>query len=162
MMFRKLIRWSGAGRDTKEFEAQLERERIRGCVLEIAPDQSWYISLGLMTLDELADSSGWVMKLYSARDGMVCIARLAHDANTKTILIGDIEADIENKGYGSIMLSRLLKLAEKLKIRELRGNLSSVDSDHFDKLEYFYKKHGFRVDFNPGKISGEVVLRLPE
>lgn len=91
---------------------------------------------------------------------MGCVARLAHDANAKTILIGDNEASMENKGYGTIMLSRLLKLAQKLKIREIKGNLSSVDSDHFDKLEHFYKKHGFRVEFNPGKISGLILLIL--
>lgn len=162
MMFRRLISRFGVRRSTEEFEAQLEREQVQGYVLEVAPDHSWYISLGLMTPDELADSSGWVMRLYSADDEMVCVARLAHDASTKTILIGDIEAGIENKGYGSIMLSHILKLAQKLKIREIKGNLSSTDSDHFDKLEYFYRKHGFQVKFNPGKISGEIILHLSE
>ena len=160
MVFRRLIWWLGARkRRAEEFTAQLERERGRGSVLETAPDGSWYISLGFMTPVELTNSPGWVMTLYN-HDGRMCIARIVHKTRTKTILLGDIVADIENKGYGSIMLSSVIKLAKTLRIREIRGNL--LDSDHFDKLEHFYKKHGFQVRFNPGGVSGDIVLDLSE
>lgn len=165
-MFRKLISRFDARRSAEAaFEARLEQEQTGGHVLETAPDRSWYISLGFITTrDELANSPAWVMKLYDkAYDNrIVCEAHLVHYISTKTVLIGDIEAHFENRGYGSIMLSTIITLAETLNIREIKGNLTSTDSDHFDKLEHFYKKHGFHVKFNPGKISGEVILKLPK
>lgn len=151
----------GANENAQEFKAQLEYGRSKGYILENASDCSWYISLGLMTVDELADSPGWVMRLYSIyEERMVCEARLVHYIEDKTILIGDIEAYIENKGYGSIMLSSVIKLAQSLNICKLKGNLSAVDSNHFDKLEYFYKKHGFHVRFDSKRISGEITRQL--
>lgn len=161
MMFRRLILRFGEEKRNDEFEIQLEHEQMRGHILEIASDRSWYISLS-QPIDELTDSLGWVMRLYNIDDGMLCEARLAYDKRKRTILIGDIVSNIEDRGYGSIMLSRIVELARKLKIRELRGNLSSADSDHFDKLEYFYKKHDFEVKFNPGKASGSIVMCLSE
>jgi len=162
-MFSKLVRRFSRKRRLEWFGTQLEREQTGGHVLKTAPDRSWYISLGpITTLDELANSPAWVMKLYDKAYGnrIVCEAHLVHCMSTKTLLIGDIEAHFENRGYGSLMLSNIITLAETLKIHEIKGNLTSTDSGHFDKLEHFYKKHGFCVEFDPGKISGRIVLQL--
>ena len=134
MVFRQLLSRFGAKKRNEEFEIQLEHELTLGHILDVASDRSWYISLG-QPFDELGDGLGWGMRLYSVYGEMVCEGRLAYDKRKRTILIGDIVSYIEDKGYCSIMLSRIVELARKLKIRELRGNLSSADSDHFDKIE---------------------------
>ena len=161
MVSNKLTSWFGSRKKAERFEIQITHEQSRGYLVEVASDRSWYISFGLMTSEELADSPGWVMRLYSMHDGMVCEARLVHYKNDRVILIGDIEAHVENRGYGSIMLSNILNLAYKLNIQEIKGNLTAADSDHFDKLEHFYKKHGFEVKFFEGKASGRILLRTP-
>lgn len=161
MMFRRLILRFGAKKRNEEFEVRLEHEQVRGRIFEIASDRSWCISLS-QPIDELSGSLGWVMRLYNSHNEMVCEARLVHDATRRTVLIGDIVSYIEGRGYGSIMLSRIVELARRLGIRELKGNLSSTDSNHFDKLEHFYKKHGFKVRFDPRKLSGSIVMRLSE
>lgn len=52
----------------------------------------------------------------------------------------------ENRGYGSLLMEELLLYAEDNKIKELYGNLATVDIDHKDRLIHYYKKYGFEVD----------------
>lgn len=49
------------------------------------------------------------------------------------------------KGYGSLMMSRLLEYANENGIKYIHGNLSDVDKDHQERLHGFYRKHGFEV-----------------
>lgn len=74
------------------------------------------------------------------------------------MLLGDFQAKIENRGYGSILLRNMVKLARDLGINTVNGNLSAVDSDHFDKLEYLYSKYGFEVNIQGNR--GTIVLNL--
>ncbi|MFT8319630.1 MAG: GNAT family N-acetyltransferase [Bacillus sp. (in: firmicutes)] len=64
-----------------------------------------------------------------------------------TIEIGDIEVFGENKGrgYGSILLHSLVSFAIQYSVNTISGWISHTDKDHFDKLDHFYKKHGFDV-----------------
>lgn len=130
-----------------------------GHTLDIATDRGWYVTLG-MTLGEFANAPASVLRLRSLSDGVACRASIVHYASEKRLLIGDIEAYVENKGYGTIMLENIIKLARQVDVREIRGNLSEVDSDHFDKLEYFYGKHGFTTRFNKLRTNGTVRLKL--
>jgi ribosomal protein S18 acetylase RimI-like enzyme len=63
------------------------------------------------------------------------------------ISLADIEIEeyLSNHGYGSILLSTLIEIAEKRNINSITGWISSVDSDHIDRLVHFYKKHNFEV-----------------
>lgn len=65
----------------------------------------------------------------------------------ETIELGDIDVVGENKGrgYGSILLNVLINYAIDNSIKRISGWISYVDKDHFDKLDYFYRKHGFNV-----------------
>lgn len=63
-------------------------------------------------------------------------------------------------GYGSILLSYFVELCTVQKIETIRGNLSLVDSDHFDRSEKFYKKHGFEVVFNDKHTNGVMTLKI--
>lgn len=51
----------------------------------------------------------------------------------------------QHRGYGSVLLTALIDIAVENSIKEISGWISYVDEDHFDKLDYFYKKHGFSV-----------------
>lgn len=73
-----------------------------------------------------------------------CVIESAH-----TILIGDIIHDNQdadyNKGYGTLMVERLVAYARETGYSYIYGNLSKVDLDHKERLHHFYKKLGFRV-----------------
>jgi len=67
----------------------------------------------------------------------------------RSILIGDIRHDREkrdyNKGYGSMMMQKLIDYARENNYRYIHGNLSVVDFDHKSRLHHFYQKFGFTV-----------------
>ncbi len=71
--------------------------------------------------------------------------RLVINPKKSELFIGDFESDIENKGYGSILLQNAIKLAKMIGLKRITGNLATVDSDHFDKLRHIYEKFGFEV-----------------
>lgn len=52
----------------------------------------------------------------------------------------------ENRGYGSLLMEELLLYAKENNIKELYGNLATVDIDHKDRLIHYYKKFGFEVN----------------
>jgi len=54
-----------------------------------------------------------------------------------------IEGERVNRGYGSIMMAGLMKLVHEMQIKVITGWISSVDWDHIDRSEHFYRKHGF-------------------
>ncbi|MGH0950891.1 hypothetical protein [Bacillus mycoides] len=43
-----------------------------------------------------------------------------------------------------------------MEVSRISGMLSPVDSNHFDKLEHFYKKFGFEVEFNTDRTEGSI------
>lgn len=61
--------------------------------------------------------------------------------------ICDIEVFGENegRGYGSILLQSLINFSIENSVNTIIGWISQTDKNHFDKLDYFYKKHGFNV-----------------
>lgn len=65
------------------------------------------------------------------------------------ILISDIrhrnEQRDHNKGYGSMMMQKLIDYATENNYGYIHGNLSVVDFDHKDRLHHFYQKFGFTV-----------------
>ena len=67
----------------------------------------------------------------------------------RTILIGDIIHDNQtadyNKGYGTLMMEKLVAYAKEAGFSYIYGNLSMVDCDHKERLHYFYKKIGFTI-----------------
>ncbi len=60
----------------------------------------------------------------------------------------DIDESLTNHGFGSILLSKLIQIARNRDSNTISGWLSRVDSDHLDRLVYFYKKHNFEVILN--------------
>ena len=66
-----------------------------------------------------------------------------------SILIGDIihshEALAYNKGYGSMMMDKLLEYARENSYSHIYGNLAIWDLDHKERLHHFYRKFGFEI-----------------
>ncbi|MDZ5480333.1 hypothetical protein [Bacillus thuringiensis] len=84
------------------------------------------------------------------------------DDLTEIMLVDvDIKEHLSNKGYGTILLSRLLSLAKARNILKISGWISRVDKDHIERLTHFCQKHGFKVilhenENNPLKI-GDII-----
>jgi NRPS condensation-like uncharacterized protein len=70
--------------------------------------------------------------------------------NGKMILkIADIIIRNKSRGNGSILMKYFFQYANKNRnVVKIIGTLSEIDSDHFDRIEHFYKKHDFSVEFN--------------
>lgn len=67
---------------------------------------------------------------------------------TETITISDIECKKNNKGYGSIMMGKLIEIAKQNGIKCIDGWLSKADIDHRERLYHFYQKFEFEIISN--------------
>ena len=87
----------------------------------------------------------------------------ANYTSEETIELGDIEVFGENegRGYGSILLDSLINFSIDNSIKTISGWISFADKNHFDKLDYFYKKHGFNViwgsDSNNANKAADII-----
>jgi hypothetical protein len=107
-------------------------------------------------LEDFSDFGGPMLILFQKKESTpIARTRLVIDPKKSELFIGDFESDIENKGYGSILLRNMIKLVRMLKLARITVNLSAVDSDHFDKLKYLYEKYGFevKIEGNSGTIT---------
>ncbi len=85
--------------------------------------------------------------------------------NDKVMKIADIQVYEKSIGQGSILMKYAINyLFTETDIRIVTGFLSPVDSDHFDRLEDFYKKFGFEVSFvvdsEGNKTSGRIEKKI--
>ena len=78
----------------------------------------------------------------------------ANYINEETMEICDIEVFGENegRGYGSILLQSLINFSIENSVNTIIGWISQTDKNHFDKLDYFYKKHGFNVVWSNSSV----------
>lgn len=69
--------------------------------------------------------------------------------DSNTILISDIfhyKENIDyNKGYGSLMMDKLISYSIENDYTYIHGNLSNVDINHKEMLHHFYGKFGFTI-----------------
>lgn len=71
------------------------------------------------------------------------------------IHIDDIMVEDKEIGNGSILMEYFLKY-QTTPAKYISGSYRSVDSDHFDRSEHYYQKHGFKVEFYEGRKSGSI------
>lgn len=74
--------------------------------------------------------------------------------------IDNIYAIDQNIGNGHILMKYLIEYAKKENYSHICGILSTTDEEHFEKLEYFYKKHGFEVSSDDKRRKGSIKLDL--
>ena len=83
-----------------------------------------------------------------------------------TILIGDIRHRKDKnlcKGYGTVMMQKLITYAKENGYKTIYGRLSTVDLDHKNRLHHFYEKFGFDITENEEQNSifyGKITLEL--
>ncbi len=142
----------------KRFRLHMEHERQKGYLLDEAPNGQWFVS-GPSPLD-IKEMHGAVLNLYDRRKGCVSQAKIVHNNAEQTLLIGDIESEIENKGYGSILMNNIINIAVMLEADSITGKLAETDSDHFDKLKYFYEKYGFIVKISDPSKTGTIYRKM--
>lgn len=106
--------------------------------------------------------SMYLRNLYIRRPHPRLFAEIYRDINGKykECKIIDVFAEGENSGNGSLLLQNLLIHLKKQDVWQVKGELSSVDKDRFDKLEHFYRKNGFKVTFDEKRTSGKITLTL--
>ena len=104
------------------------------CVRETPIDVSWYASPGRIggryeayVLTHTLDCQEWLP-----------MARLI-DVR--------INSRMENRGAGTMLVREVIEECKRRGHVGIEGDVSSVDSGHFDKLKYFYKRLGFSVVF---------------
>ncbi len=143
----------------QRFEQNLDYEGRQGTILEVDPERQWFVALADHKFDDFRKFGAPMVILFQRRSSTsIARARLVIDPKKSELFIGDFESDIENKGYGSILLRNVIELARTINVSRITGNLSAVDSDHFDKLKYLYSKHGFKV--NISEKTGTILLEL--
>ena len=147
------------GINKRRFKSLLEYKTLQGLILPRDYEGHWFIHLSSKP-DEIIEDRCVVMYLSTDNKDVICKANLVYDFEKKSMLIGDIKSEVENRGYGSLVLKSIISLANEIGAQEIIGNLSIVDSDHFDKLEHFYSKHGFDVSFHNDHSEGKLILRL--
>lgn len=145
---------------SKRFDQNLEHESKQGILLEVDLNRQWFVVLAHYAVEELKSEGGAPNLILFRKKGLSTIARmrLVVIPERSELFIGDFTSDIENKGYGNILLRNVIKLAELLESRAITGNLSAADSDHFDKLRHIYEKFGFEVNIQ-GK-EGTIKKRM--
>lgn len=78
------------------------------------------------------------------------------------IIIDDILVVNNDVGNGSILMPYFIKYCKTTDAKYICGQLSTVDKGHFNRLEHFYKKHGFNVKFKSDRSSGSIKYTLAE
>ena len=85
--------------------------------------------------------------------------------NFTAISLEDIEMgdSLVNQGFGSILLTTLIDIANMRNINRITGEIARVDIGHIERLVHFYKKHNFEVrmcsDYTDKQIIGDLVWR---
>lgn len=155
----KKIRYQ-ASRDKEMYEvvkrALNEKNEIIGYAVNKLDDEVLIVrSLGYQNIDFYLFS-----KSYKAKHPRIM-------ATTHTALSGDTYIEIidvlmedDNVGNGSILMPYFIDYCKSTDAKYIKGWLSDVDKDHFDRSEHYYAKHGFDVSFNEDRSSGSIRMEL--
>ena len=76
------------------------------------------------------------------------------------IEIDDIIAEENNIGNGSILMKYFIDYCKTTSASFVKGKLSPVDKDHFERSIHFYEKCGFICKLDREKTSGSIRLDL--
>ncbi|MFP3919504.1 GNAT family N-acetyltransferase [Lysinibacillus telephonicus] len=131
--------------ETKKIEDDSEK-----LILNVLHKNGEHIIVYLNKLDQSEIFRAFFIELKVINKKGIVLNRIRLSAkfnDEETIELCDIEVIGENegRGYGTILLNSLINFAIDNSIKTILGWISYADKDHFDKLDYFYKKHGFNV-----------------
>ncbi|MFD1850838.1 hypothetical protein [Oceanobacillus bengalensis] len=143
---------------------EIQLFRMQNNMKEIAKESE------IVSIDQVRDDN-WVI-IYANKDDN-SLQLMLHDCrkpyrgkwhsaiqaefkNDNTLHIADIKGE-KNQGYGSVLISHLKEMAGEENIQYITGDIAKRDADHFDRLEYFYKKHYFNVEIDHEKKCGGII-----
>lgn len=144
----------------KVFEA-IERDKVEAIAIRKNKENEWVIVTKWITATDI-----WIM-LYSPKY-LACnrhpriMSSIGNDysKNEKYIKIDDILMEDDNIGNGTICMEFFIREIRSMNYDSIKGYLSSVDRDHFDRSIHYYKKFGFIVKLNDDKSCGKIKLSL--
>lgn len=133
-----------------EIEIRRIEEKPEKSILSVLQNNGEHIIVYRTTFDQEEKFGPFFIELKVIHKKGIVLNRIRLSAtynSEDTIEIGDIEVFGENegRGYGSILLHSLVNFAIEHYVNTISGWISHADKDHFDKLDHFYKKHGFDV-----------------
>lgn len=144
----------------KVFEA-IERDKVEVVAIRKNKEDEWVIVTKWIT-----DTDIWI-KLYSPKylacnrhPRIMSSIYCDYDKNEKFIKIDDILMEDNNIGNGTICMEYFIQQIRSMNYDLIKGYLSSVDKDHFDRSIHYYKKFGFIVELNDDKTCGNIKLTL--
>lgn len=144
---------------TEIFHKALEYERNRGAIIEIGADEQWFVALTGKTPEDLNEGGLIMLILFQKQSSsQVASIKTIYDSDKKELVICDFLSNVENRGFGSILLRNVIELGKQFDCKTITGKLSSVDYDHFDKLKHLYEKFNFEVNIT-GE-SGTIIRKL--
>lgn len=147
--------------ETKKIEEDPEKS-----ILKVLHENGEYIIIYRTISDQDERFGVFFIELKVIHKKGIVMNRIRLSANytsEETIELGDIEVFGENegRGYGSILLDSLINFSIDNSIKTISGWISFADKNHFDKLDYFYKKHGFNViwgsDSNNANKAADII-----
>lgn len=119
------------------------------------------------------DASFWIAQKVSGSDIRFSLYGKNYDQshpriNASYVKRPDVEEYIEindiitaeNHGNASLLMPHFIAYCKTTSAHYISGELSSIDTDHFDRSAHFYTKHGFKVSLNEAKTSGSIRYEL--
>lgn len=94
----------------------------------------------------------------SEYDRPVCNMDLKYTSGCQAAYIVDWHCEIEDKGYGSVLMSHLITYLKTANYQYLTGHICPTDFSHKDKLRHFYSKFGFVITDHEDRLRLELKL----
>lgn len=142
----------------KQIEINSLNDELLKCIAKvnnIAENQYEVVSITKTKYDEFVicycryelldlEYRSYQFKIDTLYSGNVLSLYLEIDIKMGEIYIIDIQnSNKVSKGYGTVAMEHLFKLADKLNINEVKGDLYTLDSKNKLRQESFYKKYYF-------------------
>lgn len=78
-------------------------------------------------------------------DSPVCWMDISFNIDRQLVNIVDIHSEIEDMGYGSVLMTHLIAYLRLIGYCRMTGSICPTDFDHEAKLRHFYEKFGFEI-----------------
>lgn len=88
---------------------------------------------------------------HSKYDKPLCSMDLKYISKYRVAHIEDWHCEIEDMGYGSVLMTHLITYLKVAGYRYLTGYICPTDFGHEDKLRHFYKKFSFTITDYPDR-----------
>lgn len=103
----------------------------------------------LIVVLDIGSASNYLYLFGRNYQGLMNLPRIIFDINcndeVKYIHIVDVIMEDNCIGNGSIAMTFLIDFARKFEVKYISGSFSTVDDNHAERREHFYRKFGFEI-----------------